>query len=137
MHWFLTFGCHLIGSQNKGHIDSDHKLLGCYEIGSNSQHRCIMPEFRTWCRVCPWQAFFVQEKGRLTSMKDYDERTIWTSDTIPLMASYHKGSFKILMATNVCMGLWVIEGCRYGCAFNSFLFSCRQHAAFGMVCWSN
>ena len=24
-------------------------------------------------------------------MKDFDEKTIWTSDTIPLMASYHKG----------------------------------------------
>jgi anaphase-promoting complex subunit 1 len=24
-------------------------------------------------------------------MKDFDEKTIWTSDTVPLMASYHKG----------------------------------------------
>ena len=24
-------------------------------------------------------------------MKDFDEKTIWTSDVIPLMASYHKG----------------------------------------------
>jgi len=26
-------------------------------------------------------------------MKEYDEKTIWTSDQVPLMASYNKGSF--------------------------------------------
>lgn len=25
-------------------------------------------------------------------MKDFDEKTIWTSDIVPLMASYHKGT---------------------------------------------
>jgi anaphase-promoting complex subunit 1 len=33
----------------------------------------------------------VEERGKLTIMKDFDERTIWTSNRIPLMASYNKG----------------------------------------------
>nr|XP_043632201.1 anaphase-promoting complex subunit 1 [Erigeron canadensis] len=33
----------------------------------------------------------IEERGRLTTMKEFDEKTIWTSDHIPLMASYHKG----------------------------------------------
>ncbi|XP_058110276.1 anaphase-promoting complex subunit 1 isoform X2 [Magnolia sinica] len=40
------------------------------------------------------QVVFVNENGELSSMKDFDERIIWTSDTIPLMASYHKGKMQ-------------------------------------------
>jgi hypothetical protein len=35
---------------------------------------------------------YVDERDRLTILKDFDEKVIWTSDVIPLMASYHKGS---------------------------------------------
>ncbi|KAI0497371.1 hypothetical protein KFK09_020594 [Dendrobium nobile] len=36
------------------------------------------------------QATYIEERGKLSAMKDYEERTIWTSDIIPLMASYNK-----------------------------------------------
>lgn len=42
-------------------------------------------------------------------MKDYDERTIWTSDTIPLVASYHKGFIKISNG----------HQCLYGCGVDA------------------
>ncbi|KAJ0045528.1 hypothetical protein Pint_06536 [Pistacia integerrima] len=35
---------------------------------------------------------YIEERGKLNIMKDFDERTIWTSGQIPLMASYNKGS---------------------------------------------
>lgn len=47
------------------------------------------------------QALFVQEKGKLSAMKDYDERTIWTSDAVPLVASYNKGKMQ--------HSLWFVE----------------------------
>ncbi|CAI0443752.1 unnamed protein product [Linum tenue] len=34
---------------------------------------------------------FVEERGKWSIMKDLDEKTIWTSDRIPLMASYNRG----------------------------------------------
>lgn len=43
----------------------------------------------------------VEERGKLTIMKDFDERTIWTSNRIPLMASYNKGKMQ--------HSLWVAE----------------------------
>ncbi|KAF8397264.1 hypothetical protein HHK36_016174 [Tetracentron sinense] len=47
------------------------------------------------------QATFVEERGKLSTMKDFDERTIWTSDAIPLMASYNKGKLQ--------HSVWVVE----------------------------
>ncbi|XP_010423455.1 PREDICTED: anaphase-promoting complex subunit 1 isoform X1 [Camelina sativa] len=37
---------------------------------------------------------YVEERGKLNIMKDYDERTIWTSDHLPLMTSYNKGKMQ-------------------------------------------
>ncbi|EFH47427.1 hypothetical protein ARALYDRAFT_487351 [Arabidopsis lyrata subsp. lyrata] len=37
---------------------------------------------------------YVEERGKLNIMKDYDERTIWTSDLLPLMTSYNKGKMQ-------------------------------------------
>ncbi|EOA21984.1 hypothetical protein CARUB_v10002491mg [Capsella rubella] len=37
---------------------------------------------------------YVEERGKLNIMKDYDERTIWTSDRLPLMTSYNKGKMQ-------------------------------------------
>ncbi|KAJ1262414.1 hypothetical protein BS78_09G105800 [Paspalum vaginatum] len=48
------------------------------------------------------QATYVEEKDKLTMMKDFDEKAIWTSDVIPLMASYHKGKFQ--------HSVWQIDG---------------------------
>ncbi|XVF84048.1 hypothetical protein PTKIN_Ptkin16aG0543300 [Pterospermum kingtungense] len=36
------------------------------------------------------QSFYIEERGKLNTMRDFDERTIWTSERIPLMASYNK-----------------------------------------------
>ncbi|XP_039838827.1 anaphase-promoting complex subunit 1-like isoform X7 [Panicum virgatum] len=56
------------------------------------------------------QATYFEEKEKLTMMKDFDEKTIWTSDTIPLMASYHKGKFQ--------HSVWQIDGANYQEAMN-------------------
>ncbi|KAK9168101.1 hypothetical protein Syun_000241 [Stephania yunnanensis] len=47
------------------------------------------------------QATFVEERGQLYTMKDFDERTIWTSGSVPLMASYNEGKMQ--------HSLWLIE----------------------------
>ncbi|KAJ0855851.1 putative anaphase-promoting complex subunit 1 [Helianthus annuus] len=40
------------------------------------------------------QPIHIEERGKLNIMKEFDEKTIWTSDLIPLMASYHKGKLQ-------------------------------------------
>ncbi|XP_072985105.1 anaphase-promoting complex subunit 1 isoform X1 [Typha latifolia] len=40
------------------------------------------------------QATYVEERGTMTLMKDFEEKTIWTSNTIPMMASYNKGKLQ-------------------------------------------
>lgn len=40
------------------------------------------------------QCTYIEERGKLNIMRDFDERTIWTSDQIPLMASYNKGKMQ-------------------------------------------
>ncbi|XP_010543717.1 PREDICTED: anaphase-promoting complex subunit 1 isoform X2 [Tarenaya hassleriana] len=37
---------------------------------------------------------YQEERGKLNIMKDYDERTIWTSGHLPLIASYNKGKMQ-------------------------------------------
>ncbi|ESQ40468.1 hypothetical protein EUTSA_v10012420mg [Eutrema salsugineum] len=37
---------------------------------------------------------YIEERGKMNIMKDYDERTIWTSDCLPLMTSYNKGKLQ-------------------------------------------
>ncbi|KAM7271463.1 hypothetical protein ACFE04_030677 [Oxalis oulophora] len=44
---------------------------------------------------------FTEERGKFNMMKDFNERTIWTSDHVPLMASYNKGKTQ--------HSLWVAE----------------------------
>lgn len=47
------------------------------------------------------ESIFIEERGKLNRMKDFDEKTIWTSDRIPLMASYNQGKMQ--------HSLWVAE----------------------------
>ncbi|XP_019433711.1 PREDICTED: anaphase-promoting complex subunit 1 [Lupinus angustifolius] len=47
------------------------------------------------------QPTFIEERGKLNIMKEYDEKTIWSSDQVPLMASYNKGKMQ--------HSLWVAE----------------------------
>ncbi|KAL6865049.1 hypothetical protein ACP4OV_016200 [Aristida adscensionis] len=51
------------------------------------------------------QVTYLEERDSLTMMTDYDEKTIWTSDMIPLMASYHKGKFQ--------HSVWQIDAASY------------------------
>ncbi|KAJ0233773.1 Anaphase-promoting complex subunit 1 [Hirschfeldia incana] len=37
---------------------------------------------------------YLEERGKLNIMKDYDERTIWSSDLFPLLTSYNKGKMQ-------------------------------------------
>lgn len=37
------------------------------------------------------QLAYIEERGKSNMMKEFDETTIWTSDQIPLMASYNSG----------------------------------------------
>ncbi|WOL06876.1 anaphase-promoting complex subunit 1 isoform X1 [Canna indica] len=47
------------------------------------------------------QATYIEERGKFISMKDFDERTIWTSDVVPLMASYNKSKMQ--------HSVWLVE----------------------------
>ncbi|KAL0359162.1 UNVERIFIED_CONTAM: Anaphase-promoting complex subunit [Sesamum angustifolium] len=47
------------------------------------------------------QITYIEERGKLNLMREFDERTIWTSDLVPLMASYNKGKMQ--------HSLWVVE----------------------------
>ncbi|KAK4273718.1 hypothetical protein QN277_017057 [Acacia crassicarpa] len=47
------------------------------------------------------QPTFIEERGKLNLMREYEEKTIWTSDLVPLMASYNKGKMQ--------HSLWVVE----------------------------
>ncbi|XP_015931282.1 anaphase-promoting complex subunit 1 isoform X1 [Arachis duranensis] len=47
------------------------------------------------------EPIFIEDRGKSNVMKEYDEKTIWTSDRVPLMASYNKGKMQ--------HSLWVAE----------------------------
>ncbi|KAL1559265.1 anaphase-promoting complex subunit 1-like [Salvia divinorum] len=47
------------------------------------------------------QITYIEERGKLNLMWEFDERTIWTSDCLPLMVSYNKGKMQHT--------LWVVE----------------------------
>ncbi|KAF6170410.1 hypothetical protein GIB67_014340 [Kingdonia uniflora] len=51
------------------------------------------------------QVIYVEERGQLSPMKDYDEVTIWTSDLLPLMVSYNKGKMQ--------HSVWLIENANF------------------------
>lgn len=62
-------------------------------------------------------------------MKEFDERTIWTSDQIPLMASYNRGllimaySFRIIY---IPAHTTHVDNC--------FYLMCRKNASFCVGC---
>ncbi|KAL1825219.1 hypothetical protein ACET3Z_011997 [Daucus carota] len=47
------------------------------------------------------ESTYIEERGKLCLLKEFDEKTIWTSERIPLMASYNKGKMQ--------HSLWVAE----------------------------
>lgn len=87
------------------------------------------------------QVTYVDERDRLTILKDFDEKVIWTSDVIPLVASYHKGkcqhSVWQIQATNyqevVNGNMMLPVSCdisSHKCAFRKiWLGNCSQSAA--------
>ncbi|XP_051140465.1 anaphase-promoting complex subunit 1 isoform X2 [Andrographis paniculata] len=46
---------------------------------------------------------YIEERDKLNMMSEFDEVTIWTSDYVPLMASYNQGKMQ--------HSLWVVEVC--------------------------
>lgn len=50
---------------------------------------CVL--FIPFCCSKILQLAYIEERGKLNKMKEFDETTIWTSDQIPLMASYNSG----------------------------------------------
>ncbi|KAJ3688112.1 hypothetical protein LUZ61_017276 [Rhynchospora tenuis] len=50
------------------------------------------------------QATYFEERGKLCLMKDFEEKTIWTSDHIPLMASCNKGKHQYSLWQAVVIG---------------------------------
>ncbi|KAL2526600.1 Anaphase-promoting complex subunit 1 [Abeliophyllum distichum] len=40
------------------------------------------------------QLTYMEERGKLNTMREFDEVTIWTSDSVPLVASHNKGKMK-------------------------------------------
>ncbi|XP_047316183.1 anaphase-promoting complex subunit 1 [Impatiens glandulifera] len=40
------------------------------------------------------QSSFIEERGKMNIMREFEENTIWTSNRIPLMASYNKGKLQ-------------------------------------------
>ncbi|KAG5408099.1 hypothetical protein IGI04_004418 [Brassica rapa subsp. trilocularis] len=40
------------------------------------------------------EPIYLEERGKLNIMRDFDERTIWSSDRFPLMTSYNKGKMQ-------------------------------------------
>uniref|UniRef100_A0A803M3V4 Anaphase-promoting complex subunit 1 n=1 Tax=Chenopodium quinoa TaxID=63459 RepID=A0A803M3V4_CHEQI len=59
------------------------------------------------------QPVYVDERGGLKIMKDFDERTIWTSDRVPLIASYNREktqhSLWVAESVSTCVGEHVIS----------------------------
>ncbi|GMN41281.1 hypothetical protein TIFTF001_010497 [Ficus carica] len=47
------------------------------------------------------QLTYIEERGKYNIMKEFDETTIWTSDQIPVMASYNKGKMQ--------HSVWVVD----------------------------
>ncbi|CAL9156743.1 unnamed protein product [Musa hybrid cultivar] len=47
------------------------------------------------------QATYIEEWGKFILLKDFEERTIWSSDVVPLMASYHKSKMQ--------HSIWLLE----------------------------
>ncbi|XP_022745935.1 anaphase-promoting complex subunit 1-like isoform X2 [Durio zibethinus] len=60
----------------------DHLIEG--ESSSISSHLILKDLLEEPQSIC------IEERGKLNIMRDFDERTIWTGDQIPLMASYNK-----------------------------------------------
>jgi hypothetical protein len=54
-------------------------------------------------------------------MRDFDEETIWTSDMIPLIASYHKG-FLFHISLVLCFPFFI--------SLRNLVVACREVSAF-------
>ncbi|KAL2665396.1 hypothetical protein AAZX31_02G241900 [Glycine max] len=83
----------LLNTRDMLHSASNHIQKG--EGTSVSSHLILMDP------LDELRPTFIEERGKLNMMKEYDEKTIWTSDQVPVMASYNKGKMQ--------HSLWVAE----------------------------
>ncbi|KAJ8769461.1 hypothetical protein K2173_002951 [Erythroxylum novogranatense] len=72
---------------------------------------------------------YFEERVKLSTMKDFDERTIWTSDQIPLMATYNRGKMqhsvwvaKIISSISEGMNSHLTHACPAGLLAKRFSF---------------
>ncbi|ERN05300.1 anaphase-promoting complex subunit 1 isoform X1 [Amborella trichopoda] len=68
------------------HGSSGHNFIG--DISTMSSHFILKHPLEE-----P-QAIFVEERGKSCIMNDLEESIIWTSDAIPVIATYHKGKMQ-------------------------------------------
>lgn len=85
---------------------------------------CYYSWFKVHLHV--WQSISMKDKGKLVTMRDFDEKIIWTCDSIPLVASYSKGSLSFFF-----LFLFLMVAVEY--IFIFYCFSIRQHATFNMA----
>ncbi|KAH7677904.1 Anaphase-promoting complex subunit 1 protein [Dioscorea alata] len=71
------------------------------------------------------QATYIEERGKWSTMKDFDERIIWTSDIMPLMASYHKGKLQ--------HSFWVAETTPHPKAVHASSEICTRQISFRRI----
>lgn len=76
-----------------------------------------------------FQLAHIEERGKLNLMKEFDETTIWTSDRIPLMASYNTGS---LDAKLLPPFFFFFFGVKF--IYNLATSLCRKDATFCVGC---
>ncbi|XP_021862745.2 anaphase-promoting complex subunit 1 isoform X2 [Spinacia oleracea] len=72
------------------------------------------------------QPVYVDERGELKIMKDFDERTIWTSDRVPLIASHNRDQMQhslwVAESMNSCVGDHAVSSSHES---HSEVFPCR------------
>lgn len=121
--WPLPFGLLLQKSlEGNRPISSSSSLLNARDLsrpnkeyGSSyvsNQHHSIEPSIKEDSVVISShlilthpleepQATYSEDRTKLSIMKDFEERTIWTSEVVPLMVSYHKGKMQ--------HSVWLVE----------------------------
>lgn len=76
-----------------------------------------------------FQLAYIEERGKLNIMKEFDETTIWTSDRIPLMASYNTGFLDVYITdSNLISPLLYVVLCLYNVV--TFYAGRMQHSVW-------
>ncbi|CAN6469882.1 unnamed protein product [Victoria cruziana] len=102
-----------LGIRDLSRINREHGASPQYDYSSHCSSGCgvesdlsiLASHFILRHPLQEPEAIFVEEKGKPAIMTDLDENIIWTSETIPLVASYNKGKMQHC--------IWRIDGVVY------------------------